>query len=192
MVDMLGQEFVWLPMNSQAQGNASGIEISDMTRIRSSFRIRSSLAYARAKFEGTDKIMRPSNFDYPWIANVAAVQEFRRGYELTSRYGFATGRPWTPYDLVDSTLQNRPIYDVTRMNQLRTPDYSRWDVQLNKDVLVRSFHLKIYCGVNNVLDRSNFLSYVWLPREQGRNETRYEEIDQAPIFPSGGIRLIIH
>src|SRR5262249_34704488 len=102
VVEMIGQQFVWLPMNSGGRGSASGIEVTDVTRISSRLVMRGSVAYARAMFAGLDGIRRASNYDLPWIVNIAAVQRFGRGYEVSSRFGYATGRPYTVFDLPDS------------------------------------------------------------------------------------------
>ncbi|HTB97107.1 MAG TPA: TonB-dependent receptor [Terracidiphilus sp.] len=197
MVDMLGQQFVWLPMNSDARGSASGIEISDLTRIRSHLVLRGSIAYSRAMFAAMDRISRPSNFDFPWIVNVEALQRFSRGYEIASRYAYATGRPYTPFDAPDSLAQDRPIYDVSQMNALRVPAYGRLDSQLNKEMKIRGLHLELYMGVENILNRNNFLAYVWLPQMEQRsrkpvNESNMpvKELDQMPIFPNFGVRYI--
>jgi len=192
MVDMIAQQIVWLPMNSGGRGNSSGIEVSDSTRIRSELVVRGSIAYSRAMFSGLDRVMRPSNFDFPWIVNIAALERFGHGYEFSTRYGYATGRPYTPFDLPDSLAQNRPIYDVTEMNALRVPYYGRLDVQINKDAVVRGLHLELYVGVNNVLNRSNFLSYVWMSRFKANDVpgNPVGEIDQMPIFPNFGLRYI--
>ncbi len=191
MVDMLGQQFVWLPMNSGARGASSGIELSELTRLHSSLVVRGSIAYSRAMFAGLDHVARPSNFDLPWIINVAMLKQFGHGYQVSSRYGYSTGRPYTPYDLPDSYAQNRPIYDVTEMNKLRVPYYGRFDAQMNKDAMVGHLHLEVYAGVNNVLNRANFLAYVWLPRYRTRVPTeKVDELYQMPIFPNAGLRYI--
>lgn len=197
IVDLLGQQFVWLPMNSEARGNASGIEISDLTRIGSRLVVRSSVAYSRAKFAGTDHVFRPGNFDIPWIVNIEGLQRLGRGYEISSRYGYATGRPFTPFDAADSVAQNRPIYDVSRMNSQRVPYYGRLDAQINKDMTRHGLHLELYAGVDNLLNRANFLSYVWLPRMDqylngriSQSNLPVKEIDQMPIFPNIGVRYI--
>jgi hypothetical protein len=189
MADLIGQQIVWLPMNSGGWGTSSGIEISDFTRIRSSFTVRGSIAYSRAKFAGLDGILRPSNFDFPWIANVATLQRLGRGYEISTRFGYATGRPYTPYDLPDSLAQDRPIYDVANMNAVRAPYFSRLDVQMSKDAKVHNFHLELYCGVGNILDRQNFLTYLWMPRNTVQNPP-VTVLYQLPIFPNFGTRLI--
>jgi hypothetical protein len=192
MVDMLGQQFVWLPLNSGGHGKSSGIELSDLSRIGSNLTVRGSIAYSRAMFEGLDHVTRPSNFDFPWILNLVALKRFRHGYELSSRYGYATGRPYTPYDLPNSLAQNRPIYDVARMNALRVPYYGRLDAQLDKDVIIHGLHLEIYAGVNNILNRANFLAFAWLPRANVNCPSRnpVEVINQMPIFPNFGLRYI--
>jgi hypothetical protein len=144
-------------------------------------------------FKGLDRIARPSNFDFPWILNLVALKRFGHGYEVSSRYGYATGRPYTPYDLPDSLAQNRPIYDVSRMNALRVPYYARLDAQVDKDAVVHGLHLEIYMGVNNILDRQNFLSYTWMPRVLPFGGNEYSPIDemyQMPIFPNFGLRYI--
>ncbi|MGA2651286.1 MAG: TonB-dependent receptor [Terracidiphilus sp.] len=189
MVDMLGQQFVWLPMNSGGSGKSSGIELSDLSRIGSKLTLRGSVAYSRAMFEGLDHVLRPSNFDLPWILNLVALERFSHGYELSSRYGYATGRPYTAFDMSDSIAQNRPIYDVTQMNAVRAPYYARLDAQMNKDAIVHGLHMEIYAGVNNILNRSNFLSNVFYPRTLG-DGNKARAMDQAPIFPNFGLRYI--
>lgn len=194
MPSQLGDEIVWLPMNSRGFGRAEGVEISDTSRFGSRAIIRGSLAYARARFAGDDGILRPSNFDLPWIANVLSTVQMGRGFGASARYGFATGRPYTPYDMAASVQQNRPIYDLAHLNTRRAPSYSRLDVQMNKDFALRGRHLQIYAGVDNVTNHQNFLTYAWLPlaqyhRDSNKNPVR--ELSQMPIFPNFGLRFVV-
>lgn len=191
--DQLGDEIVWLPMNSKGRGHSSGIELSDTTHIRSRVLLKGSLAYARAQFAGEDGVFRPSDFDFPWILNIMSNVQIGKGYGVSSRYGYATGRPYTPYDMGDSLAQNRPIYDLTRVNDLRAPFYERLDAQVNKDILVRGTHLELYAGVDNVLNRNNFLTFAWMPISNlgQSNRDPVKELYQMPVFPNFGIRFIV-
>lgn len=190
-VDSIGQQFVWLPMDSGGRGRSSGIEVSDTTRLGSRFIALGSVAYSRAMFAGHDGVMRPANVDLPWIANLAALQRLGRGYEISSRFAYTTGRPYSPFNLSESQAQNRGVYDTARMNALRARDYARLDVQMNKDFLLRNVHMELYLGVNNILNRANFLGYVWLPRAKVYSWVNpVYEIDQMPIFPNFGLRYI--
>jgi hypothetical protein len=193
IVEMLGNQIVWMPMNSGGRGNASGIEVSDITRIGSRLTMRASVAYSRATFAGLDGVRRPSNYDLPWITNFAGIQRLGRGYELSARFGYATGRPYTPFDLSDSSAQNRAIYDVSRMNALRAPYFARFDAQLNKDFTKGGLHLQLYMGANNILNRANFMSYVWLPNAwiSSTYIDPVYEIHQMPIIPNFGLRYIL-
>lgn len=77
------------------------------------------------------------------------------------------------------------------MNARRAPFYARLDAQLNKDFQLHGMHMELYLGVNNLLNRNNFLGYVWLPRAKaapGLNPVH--ELDQMPIFPNFGLRYI--
>lgn len=193
MTDMLASETVWLPMNSLGRGNASGIEISDSSRSGSRFELQCSAAYSRARFAGLDGILRPSNFDLPWIVNAAGVERLGHGYLVSGRYGYATGRPYTPFDLADSLIQNRPIYDLSRVNMDRAPYYARFDAQVNKEIVIGSTDLELYGGTDNIFNRSNFLSYAWMPRYDLGTKQRdpVATFWQMPIFPNFGVRIIL-
>ena len=192
MVDMIGEQSVWLPMSSTGRGKASGVELSDSSHMGSRFQMQGSVAYSRTRFAGADKALRPSNFDFPLIVNAAGLARIGRGIIASARYGYAAGRPYTPFDLAQSQAQNRPVYDLTQVNVPRAPYYSRLDVQISKDLPIRHLHLELYAGVDNVLNRSNFLSYSWMPRAQCRVlSENIGTLWQTPIFPNFRIRLIV-
>jgi hypothetical protein len=189
MAELLGEQFVWLPLNSIGKGRSSGLELSDITNLRSNILIRASVAYSRAKFAGLDGRFRSSNFDFPWIVNLASTAKLGGGVIVSGRYGFESGKPYTPYDSA-SLLQNRPIYDLARVNAVRAPFYSRLDGQITKDVSIKGRHLELYGGVDNILNRSNFLTYAWMPLLNGHCPISGKELYQMPIFPNFGARLV--
>jgi hypothetical protein len=110
----------------------------------------------------------------------------------SSRYGYASGRPYTPFNLAASQAQNRPIYDLARLNVPRAPYYSRLDAQLNKEARLRHVIIELYCGVDNVLNRYNFLSYAWMPLDHAAVASeRVGTLWQTPIFPNFGLRVVM-
>jgi len=192
LVNMIGEQSVWLPMNSAGRGKAAGIELSGTSRLGSRIQVMGSVAYARAKFAGTDGVLRPSNFDFPWVVNASTVAHLGHGLIGSIRYGFATGRPYTPFNLATSAAQNRPIYDLSRVNVPRAPYYSRLDLQVNKQVPFHGQYLELYAGVDNVLNRSNFLSFAWMPRAKvSLVPNPVGTLWQTPVFPNFGVRLIV-
>jgi hypothetical protein len=77
------------------------------------------------------------------------------------------------------------------VNALRAPNYARLDAQMNKDISLRNLHLEIYAGVDNVLNRDNFLTYVWQPTAMVSGYQPVGELHQMPIFPNFGVRFIV-
>jgi len=78
------------------------------------------------------------------------------------------------------------------MNSQRAPAFARWDIQLNKDFLLRGAHLELYLGANNILNRRNFLSYVWLSDAtvaQADIDPVFR-LNQMPVFPNVGLRYV--
>ena len=198
LVDTLGQQFLWLPMTSHGEGVARGIELFGETRLGERFYGQANIAYARAVYSGLDGVFRPGNFDFPVVANFAGSYRFNRHDEETWHYEYSTGRPYTPYLLDASKEQNRPIYDVSRINALRGPFYSRLDFQLNHAFFFGSRQLIAYAGLQNAFDRENLLGYFWMPRLEyyklspcaagasGCVSAQY----QMKRFPSFGVRFL--
>lgn len=165
MVDTLGQELVWLPMTSAGHGLAEGVELSFELRFGSHLYLMGNGSKAHNDFSGLDGVMRPGNFDYPRIANIAGVYRSGRKYEASYRYEYSSGRPYTPFQLTETVEQNRPIYDMSQVNALRGPVYSRLDFAVNRNFYFGNDHVfTVYLGLVNAWNRQNFLGYEWTPR----------------------------
>lgn len=195
MVDTLGQEFLWLPMKSLGKGRAYGVEVSLQQKLSSRLLILGNVAYARNKFSGLDGALRPGNFDYPVILNAAGEYQLGKRYELSFRYEYSSGRPYTPFLLAASAAQNRPIYDLSQVNARRGPYYSRLDFLMKRNLVLNGKILTLYGGLQNALDRQNFLTYAWRPRvDYNGSCTRSPEAcisteSQMGIFPNFGARF---
>jgi hypothetical protein len=195
MVDTLGQEFIWIPMVSAGGGRAAGIELSGETHFRSHLSFMGNVALARDKFSGLDGVPRPGNFDYPFVANAAGTYRSGRRYEVSYRYEYSTGRPYTPFLLGVCAAQNRPVYDMSQVNALRGPAYSRLDFSVTRNFFLGERILSIYGGLENALDRQNFLGYAWTPRVDiyspcGANPANcVAEETQMGLFPNFGARF---
>lgn len=194
MVDTLGQQFLWIPLISQGTGTARGIEVFGRTHVGSHILGQANIAYSRAEYAGLDGIKRPGNFDYPIVANCAGIYQTGRKYEASWRYEYSTGRPYTPYLLNVAAAQDRPIYDLNRVNALRGPAYSRLDLQFDRTFLIGSQRIIAYAGLENVFDRQNLLGYYWMPRlgAMGGCTTDPERCVSAQYqmsrFPNFGLR----
>ena len=193
-VDTLGALFLWMPMTSRGSGLAEGIELFGNIRAGSHLAAQANIAYARAKFAALDGILRPGNFDYPLVLNSSGSWHSARHYELSWRYEYTTGRPYTPFQMSESLRQNRPIYDLSQVNALRGPYYSRLDFEISRAFFLGTHRLIAYGGLENALNRQNFLGYFWMPREDaywscGRNPQNCLSAQHEMVrFPDFGVR----
>ena len=148
---------------------------------------RSSTARATCRFRargtgGLDRVLRPGSFDYPFVFNLLGGYRLSPAWELSARLSFLSGRPFTPYDEAVSTAQRRGVYDLTRVNAERAPDYARVDIRVDRTFTVGGQPLNVFLGVQNVTNRRNFASYTWNRRT---NTQQFGE--QQGIFPILGL-----
>jgi len=194
IVDTLGHQYVWLPLVSQGRGHNYGAELSSEVRLGRSLFTQANVSWSRAFYSGTDKVYRPGNFDYPVVFNVSAIWRSPHRYEVSTRYEFTTGRPYTPYLLKPSIAQDRGIYDLSKVNAIRGPIYSRLDFQVTRVFHINQTEIRAFGGVENALDRQNFLANEWLPRCAKypsciATHGAYIAVPQISLYPNFGIRV---
>ena len=200
MVDTLGQQFIWLPLKSGGTGRADGVELMLRAHWARHVQLLGSAGYSRTRYAAADGVLRPGDFDFPLVGNGMATIRLPWKLEASTRDTYATGRPYTPFNIALSELQSRGVYDLTRVNALRGPAYNRVDADFNRSFRLGQNVLKVYGGVENLLNRKNFLGYGWendcrapwgkycglnLNAIPGVPETM---IAQMPAFPSFGLR----
>jgi hypothetical protein len=194
MVDDLGQQILWIPLVSRGTGFARGVEFSAAGHISTRFTTLLNLAYARSESAGTDGVLRPGNYDYPFIGNTSGTYRTLKHYEVSWRYTYTSGKPYTPYLLQQSMEQNRPIYDVSQINASRGRVYSRLDFEADRSFFLGHHRMVAYLGLDNATNHKNFLGYYWMPRIDaydgcGDNpQNCLTEVDGLPIYPDGGVR----
>lgn len=202
MVNLLGEQFVWLPLKDGGRGHTQGIEITARSHWGDRMQLMSSVAYSRAYYAAADGVLRPGNFDKPLVGNGMVTLRLPLGLQMSFRDTYASGRVYTPFNIPVSIEQARGIYDLTRVNAARGPAYNRIDADLNRSFKMRRTTLMVYGGVENMLDRINFFGYSWESHCKGKvglycgwTENAIPgvpmmEAKQMPRFPSAGIRLI--
>jgi hypothetical protein len=77
------------------------------------------------------------------------------------RWRYASGRPYTPYDVKASVKAGRGVYDLARINTLNYPDYRRLDARVDKTFLAGRTSTMLYFEVDNLFDQDNVLVYNW-------------------------------
>jgi hypothetical protein len=162
MVDTLGQGFVWLPLTSAGTAQSRGLELAMSAHWRSRAQLLLSAARSQTTYRALDGIRRPGNYDTPMAATALGNLRLWKGIQLDLRESATSGRPYTPFDLVDSLAQSRGIYDLTRINALRGPLYNRTDAEVERRFRVPRGVFVLHAGAENIFNRGNLMGYVWL------------------------------
>lgn len=173
---------ILFPLTSAGRGRVRGIEFFVEKRFSEKWFGQLNVARQQARQGGLDGIRRPASFEYPYIFNAVGGYRLTKKWELSLRASYLTGRPFTPFDAAESTRQRRPIFDLSRVNAERLPDYFRLDLRLDRTLMVRGKPLLLFFGANNVTNRQNVAGFTW-----NRRLNRQQENEQLGIFPNVGI-----
>lgn len=127
----------------------------------------------------------PYDFDQTNVLTAVASLDLGRGFEIGTRFRYATGYPRTPvvgayFNVKSGTYE--PIFGV--LNSIRIPDFFQLDVRLSKRWKLGRTVLETYLDVQNAFNRQNPEEIVY---SQNYAQPRY--ITGLPILPVLGARL---
>ncbi len=147
---------------SSGKGYYTGVDVTFQKK-NSGKGLYGTLAYSYSKsnFLALAGNTQPAEFDYGNQITIIAGYKFEFGLSLSSRFKFAKGRPYTPYDYDLSVLYNRGIYDKSMYNRANMPDYARLDVRVDQHFKFGSTSLLLYVELINVFDRVNYYNFYW-------------------------------
>ena len=201
MVNMLGQQFVWLPLHSGGKGKSAGVEMMLTLRPTSRIQLIGSASFSHSRFSAADGVMRPGNYDIPLSLNGMATGRLYKQLVISVRNTYTSGHPYTPFDISNSIAQSRGIYDLAKVNAVRGSAYDRVDMDLHFSFHTGRKLMTVYGGVENMMNRENLLGYVWMNSCHLQQDAQMcglsksiapgipvMRVAQMPMYPSGGFR----
>ncbi len=159
---------ILFPLTSAGRGYSEGVELFMEKRLAARLYGQGNLSLSRTRHAGLDGVLRPGSFDYPFVFNVTGGYRRSPAWEFSARASFLSGRPFTPFDEALSTAQRRGVYDLSRVNAQRAPDYGRVDMRVDRTFTAGGRPLTVFVGVQNITNRRNFATYSWNRRTNAR------------------------
>jgi len=138
-------------------------------------------SYAVVKFKALDGVLRNGDFDFRHILNAVATYRLSGTFEVSVKWRYLGGQPYTPFDMSLTTAKNSAYFDMTRINELRYPAYHRLDIRFEKRFIFKVWSLDVYLDVQNVYNRKNVYYNYW---DDGMERTVY----LLPILPFFGLQ----
>ncbi|MCS6988721.1 MAG: TonB-dependent receptor [Chloroherpetonaceae bacterium] len=166
-----------------SNGYARGIEFFVHKKLSARFYGMCSYSFSRIVFVDGFGEARPSGFDYRHLFTVIGGYKITNSLELSAKFRYAGGRPYTPFDLATSQTLNRGIWDFGLVNRRRLPDYKRLDIRLDQRFALFGWNVIAFVDLQNVLNVENVEQVVW---NQKRNAP--DRILQWRFLPVGGVR----
>lgn len=164
------------PLVSGGSGFARGVEFSVQKKM-SSIPIYGifSLTYSKSDFKALDGITRSSNYDQNWLINLSGGYRFNMYWEISTKFRFASGRPYTPFD------DNGRQY-ISDLNTLRLKSSHSLDIRIDRRWIFKKWILITYLDIQNIYNRRNLSGVRWDPQTRTVDET-----SSIGILPSIGI-----
>jgi hypothetical protein len=164
------------PLVDAGFGKARGVELSLQKKLSDiPYYGILSLTYSKSDYTSLDGIERSGSYDQNWIFNLSGGYKFNEYWELSSKFRFASGKPYTPYNS-DGT-QNIADYNTRRIKSSHS-----LDIRVDKRWYFSGWTLITYIDIQNIYNQNNQSGIRW-----DRREMRTDESSSIGILPSIGV-----
>jgi carboxypeptidase-like protein/TonB-dependent receptor-like protein len=174
--------FIEFPLRNALDGHARGFEVT--LQRRSANKLAGWISYSYLRTRLTDSqtgLSFVADNEQRHLLNAYASYRFTDTWNLSSVFRFGSGPPIPGFfTQIDGTY-----FLSTRRNEVRLPDYARWDVRVSKAFLFNRWKLTVTGEVLNLLNREN-LRYAGFDGFAS-NGLVFGRLDRLlPILPSAG------
>ncbi len=161
---------------SEGRGYSKGVEFFFQKTLVDKFYGTLNFSYFDARFTALDGVERESDFNNRFLFSVNAGALLGKGWEAGAKFRFNGGRPYTPINPNNGTL------NVSQYNTARLPDYTRLDIRIDKRWNFKHWSLVTYIDVQNVLNKKNITQFKW-----NKFKNIVEEDKSLGMLPTIGI-----
>lgn len=172
------------PLLAASNGYARGVEFFIQKKLTNGLYGIFNYSFSKINFTSLDKIERPSSFDYQNVLTAIVGYKITNDFEISAKYRFMGGRPYTPLDEDASLRLNQTIYDFTKYNAARYKDYQRLDIRVDHRFELLNWAVTTYLDFQNVLNVENFEQVIW-----NQKTKQVDYIYQWKFLPAGGIKI---
>jgi TonB dependent receptor-like, beta-barrel/Carboxypeptidase regulatory-like domain/TonB-dependent Receptor Plug Domain len=200
---VIGNEAV----SSSSDGRSYGVEVFLQQKLSSSVYGIISYTWVRSEFEDRNGKQIPSAWDNRHILNITAGKKFKKNWELGAKFRLLGGAPYTPYDIVLSSIKTvwdrtgTGIYDWQQLNVKRNPVSHGLDIRIDKKWYFKKWTLDTYLDIQNIYNfqaqaqpyidvvRDGMGNPVEDPGDPMRYKTYEIENTSGTLLPSIGIMI---
>jgi hypothetical protein len=120
-----------------------------------------SASLSRSEYTGANGATYARVYDNRIQFNIEGGYKIDENWEVSLRWIFAGGVPYTPFDIEASRANDTEVLDVARINSERHPDYHSMNVRVDHRFHFAASNLVLYLSVWNAYNRKNVAAYIW-------------------------------
>lgn len=164
------------------KGISRGVEVILQKKLAEDFYGMVAGAISKARYRDYNGEWHDRIYDNQYNVTIEGGYVPNENWEFKLRWIYAGGAPYTPFDIEASEANAKGIYDVSRTNSERLPEYHSLNIRVDRRFYFSGSNMIVYLSVWNVYGRENVAQYVW-------NEVKNEQaiLDQWSTLPVLGI-----
>jgi hypothetical protein len=163
---------------------ADGVDLAFSQRLARGLTVATGYSYWNVQEYNLEQRWIPADYDIRHQMRLWLVWHGARRWSASALWRYASGRPYTPYNIAASIKANAGRYDRTRTNAANYPAYHRLDARIERVFAIRRAALTAFVEVDNIYDRDNVYLYDW-SRVLKQAEATY----QWGLTPVAGVRI---
>ncbi len=148
-------------LKDNGKADAKGIEVTLQKKLAEDFYGLVSGSVSNSAYEDYFGKRHDRIYDNQFNFNIEGGYILGNDWEFKVRWVYAGGAPYTPFDYAASKTAGVGIWDISRTNSERLPDYHSMNIRIDKKFYFDTSSLLVYLSVWNVYNRKNVAFYYW-------------------------------
>lgn len=148
-------------LKDNGRANAKGIEVILQKKLAEDFYGLVSGSFSNTSYKDYSGTWHNRIYDNRFNFNLEGGYIPSNDWEFKIRWIYSGGAPYTPFDYEASKKAGVGIWDLSKTNSKRLPDYHSMNIRIDKRFYFSSSSLLVYLSVWNVYNRQNVAFYYW-------------------------------
>ncbi|MEM1127249.1 MAG: TonB-dependent receptor [Bacteroidota bacterium] len=169
---------------STGTGYAQGLDVMVQKKMAKNLYGLASASLLRSRYTDFQGIERDRAFDTRLLFNVVGGYKPSDRWEMSVRWSYNGGRPFTPIDVEQTRARGEEVLDLTQFHDDRLPAYHSLFLRVDRRFFFQSSNLVAFLSLWNAYNRSNVEEVYW-----NVNDLAVDEQTQFSTLPIVGVEF---
>lgn len=148
-------------LTATGQARSRGVEAMIQKKLTQNLYGLVSATWFRTRYRDAAGVWRDRVFDNRLIVSMEGGYKPGHALEVSARWIYAGGAPYTPVDAAASAAAGETVIDAGRINGARYPAYHSLNLRIDRRFTFARSNLAAYLSVWNAYNRKNVAAYFW-------------------------------